>query len=95
MDVKIYNVREVAELFEVSGATIRREVERGNLECFKIGNESRFTMYHLEKYTNVKELGKTKREMELEKEKERLQEIIREREETISNIKNLLLKESV
>lgn len=95
MDVKIYNVREVAELFEVSEATIRREVTRGNLECFKIGNESRFTMYHLEQYTNVKELGKTKREMELEEEKERLQEIIREREETISNIKDLLLKESV
>lgn len=95
MEVKIYNVREVAELFGVSESTIRREVARGKLECFKIGNENKFTMYHLEQYTNVKELGKTKREMELEKEREKLLKIIEDKEQIISNVKDLLLKESV
>lgn len=94
MEVKIYSIKEVAELFGVSEATISREIERGKLECFKVGNLSKFTMYHLEQYANVKELGKTKREMELEEEKEELRKIIRDRERTISNIKNLLLKET-
>lgn len=95
MEAKIYNVREIAEIFGVSDATIRREVERGSLKSFKIGNESKFTMYHLEQYTQVKELGKTKREKELEEEREELLEIIRDKERIISNVKDLLLKESV
>lgn len=95
MEVKVYTTKEVAEIFNVSEATIRREVERGNLESFKIGVENRFTMYHLEQYANVKELGKTKREMDLEEEKEKLLRTIQEKEKTISDIKNLLLKESV
>ena len=92
MDVKIYSVKEVAELFGVSEATIRREVSRGNLASFKVGNENRFTMYHLEQYANVKELGKTKRELELEEEKEKLLLIIEQKEKTISSIKDLLLR---
>lgn len=93
MDVNIYTIKEVAKMFHVSEATIRREIERGNLRCFKVGNEARFTTVHLEEYTNVRNLGKTTREMELEKEIEELKVVIENKNKIIDDIKNLLLKE--
>lgn len=92
MNPKIYTVKEVAEMFNVSDATVRREIERGNLRCFKVGNEARFTMVHLEEYANIKELGKTTRELELEKQIEELKMVIESKDKLIDNIKNLLLK---
>lgn len=93
MDPKIYTTREVAALFGVSDATIRREISRGRLRCFYVGNEARFTMVHLEEYANVKELGKTTREIELEERIEQLETVINEKDKLIDNIKNLILKE--
>lgn len=93
MNPKIYTIKEVAKMFHVSEATIRREIERGNLRCFKVGNEARFTTVHLEEYTNVRNLGKTTREMELEKEIEDLKVVIENKNKIIDDIKNLLLKE--
>lgn len=92
MNLRIYTVKEVAELFGVSEATIRREVERGKLRCFKVGNESKFTQYHLDEYTNIKNFGKTQRELDLEAEKEQLLEVIKAKDKVIENIKNLILK---
>lgn len=93
MKIKTYTIKEVAKMFHVSEATIRREIERGNLRCFKVGNEARFTPIHLEEYMNVKNLGKTTREIELEKEIEELKVIIENKNKIIEEIKNLLLKE--
>lgn len=92
MDVRVYSIKEVAKMFEVSQATIRREVERGNLRSFKVGNIDKFTMYHLEEYTNVKKLGKTKREMELEEENKELLQIIEEKNKVIFSIQDLVLR---
>lgn len=93
MNPKIYTVKEVAELFNVSTATILREIKRQNLRCFTVGNESRFTQYHLDEYTNIKDFGKTQREMDLEKEKEELLEVIKAKDQVIENIKNVILRE--
>lgn len=93
MKIKIYTVKEVAEMFNVSDATIRREISRGKLRCFYVGNEARFTMIHLEDYANIRNLGKTTREMELEKEIEELKVVIENKNKIIDDIKNLLLKE--
>ena len=92
MNPKIYTVKEVAELFGVSTSTILREVKRENLRCFTVGNESRFTQYHIDEYTNIKNLGKTQKEMDLEEEKEKLLQVIKAKDEVIDNIKNLILK---
>lgn len=92
MNPKIYTVKEVAEMFNVSDATIRREISRGNLRCFYVGNEARFTMIHLEEYANVRELGKTTREIELEQKIEELEILIESKDKLIENIKTVLLK---
>ena len=93
MNPKIYTVKDLAKIFGVSDVTIRREIERGKLRCFYVGNEARFTTVHLEEYTNVRNLGKTTREMELEKEIEELKVVIENKNKIIDDIKNLLLKE--
>ena len=92
MNPKIYTVKEVAEMFNVSDATIRREISRGNLRCFYVGNEARFAMIHLEEYANVRELGKTTREIELEQKIEELEVLIESKDKLIENIKTVLLK---
>lgn len=93
MNPKIYKVKEVAEMFNVTPQTIRNEIKRDRLKCFYVGDEARFTMAHLEDYTRVRNLGKTTRELELEKEKEELLEVIKSKDKVIENIKNLILKE--
>lgn len=93
--MKCYTTQEVADMFKVSAATIRREIERKKLNCFYVGNEARFTQSHIDEYTAVKNFEKTKRELELEAEKERLVAVINEYKQIIENIKNTLLKERV
>lgn len=88
--MRIFTTRDLANLFQVSPATIRREVERERLRCFYVGNEARFTQQHIDEYTRVVEFGKTTRELELEEEMEKLQEAIKEKEVVIENIKTLL-----
>lgn len=93
MNPKIYNTKEVAELFNVSDATIRNEVERGKLGYFKVGNEHRFTQYHIDIYTQIRDLGKSERELQLEEEKRQLLEVIEQKNRVITDIKNMILRE--
>lgn len=95
MKVKIYTTKEVAELFGVSDATIRNEVARDRIGYFKVGNENRFTQYHIDEYIKIKDFGKTEREMELEEEREKLLKIIEQKDLLIRNIKDMLLKEVI
>ena len=93
MNPKVYTTKEVAELFGVSDATIRNEVERGKLGYFKVGNENRFTQYHIDIYTQIRDLGKSERELKLEEEKRELLEVIEQKNKVISNIKDMILRE--
>ena len=95
MKPKIYTTREVANIFQVSSETIRNEIKRGNLKCFYVGNEARFTNVHLEEYMCVKDFGMTQREIELEQEKATLLKVIADKDRVISDIKNYVLKECV
>ncbi len=92
MNPRIYTVKEFAEILGVSDATIRNEIDRGKLHCFKVGNESRFTQHHVDSYMNIKNFGKTQRELELEQEKEELLKAIENKDKVIESIKNVLLK---
>lgn len=94
MNPKIYTVKDLAKIFGVSDVTIRREIERGKLRCFYVGNEARFTQVHLDEYMNVKNLGMTPREIELEKEKQELLKVIAEKDRVIKKIKNYILREA-
>lgn len=92
MNPKIYTTKDLAEIFGVSDETVRREIKRKKLNCFYVGNEARFTQFHLEEYTNVRNLGKTSRELELEEEKKQLLEVIKAKDLVIESIKNVLLR---
>ena len=91
-NVKIYTTKEVAKMLKVSDATVRRETDRGKLKSFKVGIENRYTQYHIDEYTRLKELGKTERELALEGMIEELNLKIQEKEDLILNIKDMLLK---
>ena len=43
--------REVAKLLKVSGSTVSRLVERGDLEAFRIGGRLRISTRSIEKFT--------------------------------------------
>lgn len=45
--------REVAKLLKVSGSTVSRLVQKGDLEAFRIGGRLRITTRSLEKFTGV------------------------------------------
>lgn len=92
MEPKIYTVKQLAKILGVSVVTVRNEIDRGKLPCFRVGNEARFTQHHVDAYMNIKEFGKTQREMDLEKEKEELLEVIKGKNKLIDNIKNLILQ---
>jgi excisionase family DNA binding protein len=90
--LKYYETKEVAEMFQVHPETIKREVQRHRLQCFKVGTELRFTQDHIDQYTNVIQFGKTTREIELEQENEQLRLILANKDKTLENIKTELLK---
>lgn len=90
--MKYYTVNDLAEQFRVHPETIKREVSRNNLECFKVGKELRFTQEHVDRYTNVKSFGKTTREIELEQELLALKHILEQKEKFINIIKNEVIK---
>ena len=91
--MRIYTTKELADWFNVSSVTIRREIERGNLKCFYVGNEARITEEQCKEYANIKENGKTDREVELEKIVSELRQKIKEKEDVIIGIKELLLRQ--
>lgn len=90
--MKYYTTKELAELFQVHPETIKREVQRRNLQCFKVGTELRFSQEQVDEYTNVMNQGKTTREIELEKENAELRETLFKKESAINSIKNEVLK---
>lgn len=90
--METYTTTDLAEIFKVSPATIRKEIERGRLNCFYVGVEARFTQHHIDEYTNVRNFNKTTREIALEAEKERLLEVLKAKDEVLENIKNTLLE---
>lgn len=92
MNPKIYTTKDLAEIFDVSSATIRREIERERLKCFYVGNEARFTQVHLEEYMNIRDFGMTEREIELVAEKEELLEVIKEKDQVIESIKKYVME---
>lgn len=79
-------------MFKVHPETIKREVARNNLECFKVGSELRFTQEHVDNYTNVTLTGKTTRELQLEKELESTKAQLKERDCFIQSIQIGLIK---
>lgn len=92
--MKCYTVKQAAEILNVNPQTIKREIERNKLHCFRVGNEIRLAQQHLDEYANVGGYGKTAREIELEEEIERLKKALSEKDNTINNIKTEILRAS-
>lgn len=90
MSPKIYTISDLAAIFDVSSATIRREVTRERLRCFYVGNEARFTQVHLDEYMNIRNFGMTEREIELSEENERLLDVIAQKDTLIRQIKDFI-----
>lgn len=87
-----YTVKDLASMFQVHVETIRREVKKGNLKCFHVGNEPKFTQQQVDDYTGVLNYGKTTRELQLEKELEELKAQLKERDTFIQSIQVGLIK---
>ena len=90
--METYTTSNLADIFKVSSATIRNEIEKGRLKCFKVGNEARFTQFHIDQYTNVRNFNKTTREIALEAENTKLLEDIKVKDQVLESIKNTLLQ---
>lgn len=90
--MKYYTVDELSQMFAVHPETIKREVRRKNLHCFKVGTELRFTQEHVDSYTNVINQGKTTREIELERELDDIRKQLAEKDGFINKFKVELLK---
>ena len=86
--MKVYTTTEVAELLQISSATVRNEVKRGKLGCFYVGIEARFSEWHLSEYMKVRNMGKTSGELELEKQ-------VRGLEKQLEDYKDVLNKVAV
>jgi DNA-binding transcriptional MerR regulator len=89
--------KELAKMFQVHPATIRREFDRGNLHGFLVGNELRCSQRDVDEYTGFLKYGKTSREITLEKvvddltnENERLKKLIRSIESTVREVRNAI-----
>lgn len=90
--VKIYTTQELAETLGCTSATLVNEFNRGNIKGFKVGRDIKFTQYHVDDYLNIKNFGKTQRELELEEEIEQLKQELESKEKLMTNIKDLLLR---
>ena len=53
--MEIYCAKEVAEILKVHPQTVRKLIERGELESFKIGNDYRVTAQALADFCRPKE----------------------------------------
>lgn len=92
--MKFYTTKDLADMFNVSTATIRREIERKKLRCFYVGNEARFTEQQVRDYAHIIDDGKTEHEVRLEETIQELQQMITEKEEVIRGIKEFLLRQA-
>lgn len=92
--MKVYRIAEVADIVQSHPETVKNEIKRNRLQCFKVGSEYRITEQALEDYLGVIANNyKTQHEVELEKEKEnvKLKQKLVMYEGTISSIKNNIL----
>ena len=90
--MKVYKIAEVADIVQSHPETVKNEIKRNRLQCFKVGSEYRITEQALEDYLGVIANNyKTQREVELEKENVKLKQKLGMYEGTISSIKNNIL----
>lgn len=90
--MEYFKVKDLAEMFGVSTATIKKEYERKKLNGFFVGNELRFTQRDIDDYTNIVRYGKTTREIQLENEVKELKKIIADKDSIIKNVELSILK---
>lgn len=90
--MEYFKVKDLAEMFDVSTLTIRREFERKKLNGFHVGNELRFTQRDIDNYTNIVRYGKTTREIQLEDEIKELKRKLEERDRIIKDLKSYVFK---
>lgn len=58
MDKKTYRIDELAKDWKVNPATIRREITRGHLDAFKVGDTWRIRAEEAEKYYSKQQTQK-------------------------------------
>ena len=92
--MQFYTAKEIAEMLKINPLTVKREYDRGKLNGFYVGNELRVSAQDFDDYTRLKSHQKTSREIELEREIEKLKAELRGKESTINSIKNILLKDN-
>lgn len=54
MSIVVYTVEEVAKMLKVSHMTVRRLIESGDLEAFKVGNQWRIKHEALDRFMQGK-----------------------------------------
>lgn len=89
-----YTVHDVASMLKVHPETIKREVNRKKLNCFKVGTELRFTQQQIDEYSNTISNAKSLREVELEKTISELKAELDKKEKLINLIKDEVLRVS-
>lgn len=92
--MEIYTTTELAKMLKVSPGTVRSEIKRGQLNCFYVGVEARFTQHHINEYTNIKEFNKTTREFKLEAEIKELRRLLEDKNQTIKDIRDIIFRDS-
>ena len=55
MSETVYTIEEVAKMLKVSQMTVRRLIDEGELEAFKVGNQWRIKKEALERFMNKKQ----------------------------------------
>ena len=51
----VYTIEEVAKILKVSQMTVRRLIDEGELEAFKVGNQWRITKEALDRFMQKKQ----------------------------------------
>ena len=55
MSDAVYTIEEVAKILKVSQMTVRRLIDEGELEAFKVGNQWRITKEALDRFMQKKQ----------------------------------------
>lgn len=79
--MRIYTTGEVSKIIGTSTATVRKEIERGNLIAFKVGTDYRVTQEKLDEYMGVVQSWENEKEILLKK--------IKVQQEIIDKFKNM------
>lgn len=89
--MNFYTVDEVAAMVKVHPTTIKKEIGRGNIAAFKVGNEHRVSEQELNRYTNSKFNIKSENEIKLEEKIKLLSSELETKTKFIEGIKTQLL----